>query len=254
MISVQQDGRILIATLCRPPVNAMNAEMAAQLEALFDRAAAVDDIAVLHLRSDQKVFSAGGDMPFFEKNFGDPAGRDLLIEKVTLRLQRLFDRIEAAPFITLAEISGHALGGGLELAMACDLRVAAHEARLGLTEVQLGLLAGLGGTQRLTRYCGLAVAKRLILGAEMVNGAEAERLRIVQWSMPRAEVTDFARNLSLRYASMPQAAQLASKRCIAAAIDVSKDGFAEEISESRHLYAHPETHRTVAAFVASRRK
>ena len=250
MISTSRTGNVLVATLSRPPVNALNSEMAEQLEQLLDKAEADAGVSVLRFRSDQKVFCAGGDMVMFEANFGTPEGREILIEKVTIRLQRLFTRIEAAPFVTLAEIQGHALGGGLELAMACDLRVAAVEAKLGLTEVQLGLLAAAGGTQRLTRLCGVGVAKRMILGAEMVTGDEAQRLGIVQWSMPRSQVEEFTDALTLRYASMPRASSAESKSCIAAAMDPSRDGFAEEIASSRRLYINPETRAKVAEFTS----
>ena len=118
------------------------------------------------------------------------------------------------------------MGGGLELALACDLRVAAVDARLGLPEVRLGLLPAAGGTQRLTRLCGQGTAKRLILGAELIDGAEALRLGLVQWTQPREQLARWSRELAARVADMPKAALGASKRCIAAAHDPACDGFA----------------------------
>ena len=103
-------------------------------------------------------------------------------------IQRLYARIERLPQVTLAEIGGAAMGGGLELALACDLRIAAVEAKLGLPEARLGLIPGAGGTQRLTRLCGRPVAARLILGAETLDGAAARELGIVHWAVPRAEL------------------------------------------------------------------
>ena len=108
------------------------------------------------------------------------------------RLQRLAARLETAPLVTLAEIGGAALGGGFELALACDLRIAANEAKVGLPEAGLGLLAAAGGTQRLTRLVGPGIAKRLILGAETLDGAAAERLGLVQWAVPRADLPQAA--------------------------------------------------------------
>ena len=98
--------------------------------------------------------------------FATPEGPERMVELVK-RMQRLFARLETATVVTVAEIGGAAMGGGLELALACDLRVAAIDARLGLPEVRLGLLPAAGGTQRLTRLCGQGTAKRLILGAEL---------------------------------------------------------------------------------------
>ncbi len=168
-------------------------------------------------------------------------------------MQRLASRLESAPLVTLAELGGAALGGGFEMALACDLRIAAHEARLGLPEAGLGLLAAAGGTQRLTRLVGPGLAKRLILGAETVDGATAERLGLVQWSVPRAELADAARALAERIAALPRQATSAAKQCIAAAQDCARDGFAEEIAHTRRLYQHPDTRQRVTDFLARSR-
>jgi enoyl-CoA hydratase/carnithine racemase len=164
-------------------------------------------------------------------------------------MQRLFERIEALPLVALAEIGGAALGGGLELALACDIRVAAVGAKLGLPEVGLGLLPGAGGTQRLTRLCGRGVANRLILGAEVVDGVQAERLGLVQWAQPREQLADWTRDLAAKIAALPKAAVAGAKRCIAAQGDPAKDGFAEELAATRRLYQYPETRRRVSEFL-----
>ncbi|HEY7726055.1 MAG TPA: enoyl-CoA hydratase-related protein, partial [Anaeromyxobacteraceae bacterium] len=169
-------------------------------------------------------------------------------------LQRLLARIEALPLATLAEVGGAALGGGLELALACDLRVAAAEARVGLPEVGLGLVPGAGGTQRLTALCGPAVARRLILGAEVVGGAEAADLGLVHWAVPRAGLAAFAEGVADRLAALPRAAVAEAKSCIAARADPARDGFEEELAATRRLLLHePETRSRVEAFLAGRR-
>jgi enoyl-CoA hydratase len=251
MVRTEQSGRVLVATLSRPPVNALNDRLIAELDAVLDRAIANDDITVLHLRSDQRVFSAGADLALIEACFATPQGPDGMAD-VVRNMQRLYWRLESAPLVTLAEIGSTALGGGLELALACDLRVAALEAELGLPEARLGLLPGAGGTQRLTRLCGPGLAKRLILGAELIDGAQAERLGLVQWARPLDKLPAFAREVAARYAAMPKAALAANKRCIAAATDPERDGYADEIAETRTLYDHPETRRKVSAFLARR--
>ncbi len=251
MVSTQQTGRVLVATLSRPPVNALDDRLIAELEAVVDRAIEDDDIAVLHLRSDQRAFSAGADLALIEACFATPQGPDAMTD-VVRHMQRLYWRLESAPLVTLAEIATTALGGGLELALACDLRVAALEARLGLPEARLGLLPGAGGTQRLTRLCGPGLAKRLILGAEVIDGAEAERVGLVQWARPRDQLAAFASEIAARYAAMPKAALAANKRCIAAATDPARDGYADEIAETRTLYDHAETRRKVSDFLAKR--
>lgn len=250
-VGIETMGRVLVVTMSRPPVNALNDVLIAELDSAVDRAIEDDGIAVLHLRSDQRAFSAGADLALIESCFATPHGPDAMTD-VVRDMHRLYRRLEAAPLVTLAEIATTALGGGLELAMACDLRVAALDARLGLTEARLGLLPGGGGTQRLTQLCGPGMAKRLILGAEVIDGATAERLGIVQWARPQPELASFARELAARYAEMPKAALAANKRCIEAATDPDADGYATEISETRRLYDNPETRRRVSAFLARR--
>lgn len=248
LLSAERIGRVLVATLSRPPVNALNDELIARLDALLDEVIAEPEIAVLHLRSDQKAFCAGADLAQMNSRLATADGPGAMIEMVR-RMQRLFDRFERAPIVTLAEVGGAATGGGLELALACDLRVAAAEAKLGLPEARLGLVPAAGGTQRLTRLCGPGVARRLILGAELVQGVEAERLGIVQWVQPRAQLAAWTRELAAHLAMIPKTALIANKRCIAAEGDPERDGFAEEIGATLALYEHPETRRRVSEFL-----
>jgi enoyl-CoA hydratase/carnithine racemase len=114
------------------------------------------------------------------------------------------------------------------------------------------LLPAAGGTQRLTRLCGEGVAKRLILGAEPVDGVEALRLGIVQWVQPGGELEAWTRELAARIGAMPKAALVASKRCIAAAGEPGRRGFAEEIVATRDLYGRAETKRRVTEFLDRR--
>lgn len=251
LVTTEKFGRVLVATLSRPPVNAFDDALIAALDTALDQAIGDDDVALLHLKSDQRAFSAGADLALMQACFASAQGPDAMTELVR-RMQRLFLRLETAPLVTLAEIASSALGGGLEMALACDLRVAALEARMGLPEASLGLLPGAGGTQRLTRLCGPGVARRLILGAEVITGAEAEALGLVQWARPREQLAAFTSELAARLAASPKAALAANKRCMAAASDPRRDGYAEEIAETRALYDHPETRRKVSDFLARR--
>jgi enoyl-CoA hydratase len=248
MLSVERIGRVAVATLSRPPVNALNSELLARLDAVLDEVAADEEVSVLHIRSNQKAFCAGADLALMRSCFATPEGPDVMVE-VVRRMQRLFERIETAPVVTLAEIGGAALGGGLELALACDVRVAAVDAKLGLPEVRLGLVPGAGGTQRLTRLCGRGIANRLILGGEVIDGALAERLGIVQWAQPREQLAEWTRELAARFADAPRAALAANKRCIAAVDGLGWEGYTEEIAGTRRLYNHPETRRRVSEFL-----
>jgi len=249
MISIEQSGRVTTATLARAPVNAINDELMVRLGEIVDQVERDENISVLHIRSGLKTFSAGADLALMQSCFATPEGPDRMVMLVR-QMQAVFARLESAPFVTLAEIGGAAVGGGLELALACDLRIAAAEAKLGLTEARLGLLPGAGGTQRLTRLCGRGIANRLILGGELMTGAEAERLGVVQWSIPRAQLAERARELAAHYASMPRPALAAIKRCLAVADARDPRGYEEEILGTRRLYDDAEARRRVAEFLS----
>lgn len=252
-VILQRLGRVAVATLNRPPVNAINEEMLADFEAIIEEIIEDDGISVLHIRSSQKAFCAGADLALMQSCFEGSAGTEGMVE-VVKRMQRVYARIEAAPLLSIAEIGGAAMGGGLELALACDLRVAAAEAKLGLVEIQLGLVPGAGGTQRLMRLCGRGVASRMILGGEVIDGTLAERLGVVQWAHPRAQLEAWTRELAERLSPAPRAALAANKHCIAFADDAQRKGYAEEIAATRELYKNPESRRKVAEFLQRHHK
>lgn len=248
MLVAERRGHVLVATLARAPVNAIDAELLARLDTLLDEVAADDTVSLLHLRSSQKAFCAGADLALMRDCIAGPTGAETMVG-VVREMQRVFARLERAAFVTLAEIGGAAFGGGLELALACDLRVAAHDAKLALPEVGLGLLPAAGGTQRLTALCGPGIARRLILGGEVVDGLEAERLGLVQWTKPAETLAAWTAQLAARIASHPRAALAASKHCIALAVAESAAGFAAEIESTRTLYRAPQTLERVGAFL-----
>jgi enoyl-CoA hydratase/carnithine racemase len=252
MIKVSTNAGVATLVLSWPPVNAVSDEMITRLDATLDNLAARTDWKILHLRSDQKVFCAGADLNEVRARVEASDGPELTRRYVT-RLQQLYRRIEHLPQVTLAEIGGAAMGGGLELALACDLRIVALEAKLGLPEARLGLIPGAGGTQRLTRLCGRAVASRLILTAEIIEGADALRLGIAQWAAPRSEIEMVAARIAAQVAGLPAAALRACKACIATATEPGEQGFAAEVDETRKLSKNPETRERVAAFLAGQR-
>jgi enoyl-CoA hydratase len=248
MITLTHGNGIAALLLSRPPVNAVSDEFITLFDAKLDELAAQSDCKILHVRSDQKIFCAGADLVQVRERFDAPDGPDRTYRFVA-RLQRLYQRIEQLPQVTLAEIGGAAMGGGLELALACDLRIVALEARLGLPEARLGLIPGAGGTQRLTRLCGRSVASRLILGAEIIDGADAVRLGIAQWAVAYAELPTRAAEIARHIAGLPAPALRASKKCIAAAEEPGDRGYLGELSETRRLSTNSETRERVAAFL-----
>jgi enoyl-CoA hydratase/carnithine racemase len=250
-VRLSRRGPVAVLALASPPVNALGAALARGLSRALEAAAADPEVRVLHLRSELRSFCAGADLAEMRSRLPDRVDDQIAAVR---ELQQLLFRLEALPLATLAEVGGAALGGGLELALACDLRVAAAEARMGLPEVGLGLVPGAGGTQRLTALCGPALARRLILGAEVVDGAAAAQLGLVHWAVPRAELPAFAEGVADRLAALPRAALAAAKSCIAARADPARNGFEEELAATRRLLVHePETRRRVEAFLAGQR-
>jgi enoyl-CoA hydratase/carnithine racemase len=230
-------------------VNAISEVWVQAFDAKLDELAGGPPCTVLHIRSDQKVFCAGADLKEMRERMDVPDGADRMYAYVA-SIQRLYARIEKLPQVVLAEVGGAAMGGGLELALACDLRIAAAEAKLGLPEARLGLIPGAGGTQRLTRLCGPATAARLILGAEILDGMAACALGVVQWAVPRTELAQRAAEIGHNISGLPTAALAASKACIAAAGHSERGGYTDELEFTRLLLNNAETRQRVSAFLA----
>ncbi|WP_322966318.1 enoyl-CoA hydratase/isomerase family protein [Sphingomonas fuzhouensis] len=252
MFRTEEKGARLILTLDRPPVNAINDEWLATFHQFLDGIEVRDDISVLHLRSAHKIFCAGMDVAHIAGLMARADGADAMVRDVR-EFQRAFARLERLPQVVLAEIGGAALGGGLELALACDLRIAADEAKLGLPEAKLGLIPGAGGTQRLTWLCGRGTASRLILSGEIIDGQAALALGLVQWSVARAELATTAAAIGDRIAALSTGSVRQAKQLIAAAGDSGRDGFAEELEADRLLFALPDTQTRIAAFLNGQR-
>jgi len=165
------------------------------------------------------------------------------------RLQSLYRRIENLTQVSICEIGGAAMGGGYELALCCDLRIAAEGAKIALPEVGIGLLPGAGGTQRLTRLCGRGVAARAILSCEPIDGKTAQELGMVDWVFPRVTLEEESRLIVGRIAQLPAHAQAAAKRCIAAAGVESTAGFVLERDLGGALLESARTQELIGAFL-----
>ena len=252
MIALDVDGALAIATLSRAPVNAIDEHWLERLDEVLSAVQSAPTVSVMLLRSSERVFSAGADLALMRSRFDSADGRARMVRFVR-EIQRVYARLESLSQVTIAEIAGPALGGGLELALACDLRIAANNASLGLPEARLGLLPGAGGTQRLTRIAGEATARRLILGAEIVTGLQAAALGIVQWAVGPDALSPRARALANDIASLPACALATAKRCISAAITPGANGYELELLATGTLLGHEETQSRVRAFLEKRR-
>lgn len=248
-LQLERHENVLRITIDEPPVNALSRALLESLAEAVERVAADPSVSVLHLRGAGRAFCAGANLDEMRAGFADAEGLEGQLAFVR-RLQQVFDQIERLDAVSVAEIGGHALGGGLELALACDLRIGALEARIGLPEVALGLVPGAGGTQRLARLCGPALARRLILGAETLDGRTAEQLGLLHWAAPKAELPAQAQTLVARLAELPRAALAEAKACIDCATRPDNEGFEHELVSTRRLMTDAETRRRVAAFLA----
>lgn len=248
MLNVTRRGAIAVLTLDRPPVNAIDDDMIVAVHRVLDTLVADSGFQVLHLRSAGKVFAAGADLALIRRWQDAPSPGGALSAYID-RLQALYQRIESLAQVTVCEIAGAAMGGGYELALSCDLRIAAEEARIGLPEVGLGLIPGAGGTQRLTRLCGRGVASRIILGAEPVDGRTAATLGMVDWVFPRAELAERAQLIVDRLAAMPAHAQQVAKQCIRGFADTGMLGFQLERDLGGALLDSPRTQQLVREFL-----
>ena len=206
-VTLETDGGIGTIRLNRPPVNALNDQVTAELAAAA-RAAAADEIRAVVIYGGERVFAGGADIGVMaEAGYAEMAAR-------SGRLQETMDLIAALGKPVVAAITGYALGGGLELALAADFRVAGESARLGQPEILLGIIPGAGGTQRLPRLVGPAKAKDLVFTGRMVKAAEALEIGLVDRVVPDESVYQTALDLVQQYANGPALALRAAKQAI----------------------------------------
>jgi enoyl-CoA hydratase len=243
-------GVVAHLELVNPPLNLITSELLAELDAALatlEAASPTDVRAVVVSGRGERAFSAGSHVGDFELQRG-PGGRDRLAFE-----ERTSSRLANLPMPTIAAIEGNALGGGLELALACDLRIASERARLGLPEVRLAVIPGAGGTQRLPRVVGPAWAKALILTGQVLTAAEAERIGLVTEVVPTGEALSRARAIGAEIAARGPLAVREAKRLIDAALDVDLDaGLAAELDASERIFASEDMLEGAEAFFDKR--
>jgi enoyl-CoA hydratase/carnithine racemase len=249
-ISWLGSGAVAAVRLNRPPANAIGLVEINELEQLVDRLATAPTVRAALFYTQLRFFSAGADIELMGASMDAPDGPEKLAH-LSERMQTTFAKIEALPIPTVAAIAGVCVGGGLELALACDIRIAERSARIGLPEVKLGLIPGAGGTQRLARLCGVAAAKRLILTGDLISGEDAHDLGIVQELASGMSAYEASLELAHSFAEAPRRSLAAIKRCIALA--PSAEGYAAEIAETLALHREPETKARIEAFLARSR-
>lgn len=208
-VKFEKQGRVAILTISRPEaLNALNSQVLADLDVVLDQVEQDDEVYAVVLTGEGRSFVAGadiGEMKEFSavdgKRFGTRGG------SVFLKLENLSKPVIAA-------VNGFALGGGCELAMACDIRLASEKAKFGQPEVGLGITPGFGGTQRLPRIVGVSKAMELILTGKVIGAAEAKNIGLVSDVYPPEELMDRAMEMALAICANAPIAVAESKRCI----------------------------------------
>jgi enoyl-CoA hydratase/carnithine racemase len=198
MIRLEKDGPLAIVTLTNPPLNVLHPQMAVELDACFTGLATDPDVVVAIMTGQgERAFCAGFDIKEFP-NIMAPGEA----ERLTRLLHASLSKIAHLGKPTIAAVNGLALGGGLELSMACDIRIVAANAQLGQPEIKLGLLPGAGGTQRLPRLVGAGIAKELLYVGDPVSAEEAYRIGLANRVVPTGEALAAAKQMGQTIAGM----------------------------------------------------
>jgi enoyl-CoA hydratase len=243
-------GTVAHLTLDNPPLNLVTRELLTEMGAALDilEGSFPGDVrAVVVTGAGDRAFSAGSHVKEFESQRG-PNGR----ERHALE-SGIADRLARLPMPTIAAIEGNALGGGLELALCCDIRVASETSRLGLPEVRLAVTPGAGGTQRLPRVVGAARAKELILTGRVLTADEAERIGLVSRLVPAGKAREAADEIASEIAARGPVAVREAKRLVDLATDADlATGLAAELDASDRVFATDDMLEGAEAFFGKR--
>ena len=243
-VRIEREGPVALVIISHPPVNAVSRRVAAALLGTLSEAEADPTCRALVITGDgPRFFSAGADITEFTEA---PS------EAVTVSLE-VTRRLEASRLPVIAAVNGMAFGGGCEIALACDLRICAEEARFGQPEIKLGIIPGWGGTQRLPRLVGRGPALELLLTGDPIGSARALELGLVTRVVPADRLREEALALAGLLAERPPLAVAAIKRAVHLGLDGSlDDGLRRESEEFTRLFRSEDAREGIAAFLGKR--
>ncbi len=246
----QTDG-IAVLTVNRPhAMNAMRAGTKEEIGKALSIVEETEEIKALLITGTGRAFISGSDI----SEIGiDAPGEETA--KMSAHIHELFNRLEKLPKPTMAVINGYALGGGLELALACDLRVSTPEAKMGMPEIELGVLPCYGGTQRLPRVVGAGLAKEMLFTGRMLNGEEALRVGLVNRCFPAETLMEDSSRWMREIVAHSGPALRYAKECVDRGMEMSmEEGLALESRVAGLLVETPEAKKNVTAFIEERRR
>jgi enoyl-CoA hydratase len=244
-VRLEHRGPVTVATIAHPPANAISAAVIAGIREALDGALASDDCRVLVITGDgERFFAAGADLSEFPTSgaAGIASGQDLTAE------------IESCPIPVIAAVNGIAFGGGCEIGLSCDLRVASRNARFGQPEINLGIIPGWGGTQRLPRLIGRTAAMELLLTGEPIDAERALALGLVNAVVAPGELQGNVLELANKIASQAPLAVAAIRRAVHTGTDVPiHDALDTERNEFTRVFDTEDGREGVSAFLEKRR-
>ena len=246
---VERRGRVAIITINRPAkLNALNIQMRAEGAAALEELREDDSVRVVVITgAGDKAFVAGADIAEFE-------GRTAVSQRDVMTGRSLFTAVDTFPKPVIAMINGFCLGGGCELALSCDIRVASETARFGQPEINLGIIPGGGGTQRLTRLVGEGKAMELILTGDMIDAQHAYNLGLVNLVVPAADLETKTLELANRIAEKSPVALRMAKEAVKTAARANLDeGLRREIDLFALTFSSQDKDEGVRAFLEKRK-
>ena len=247
-VNFQVEDKIALVTLDRPPVNALNRQVLEEIKEAFEVLRTMNNVgAIILTGGGNKAFIAGADIKMISEMRLEEAF------EISSYSQKILGIIEEFEKVVIAAISGLALGGGCEVALACDIRVADEKAVFGLPEVSLGIMPGAGGTQRLTRLVGPGKAKELILTGDPVNANEAKSIGLIERIAPRGEAILEAKKIASRILLRGPLAIKNAKKAINEGDSMTlKDGLRREAQLFSELFLTQDLKEGTRAFIEKR--
>ena len=244
---VETDQAVTLIRLNRPEaLNALNGQLMDEMTAALDAAEADPDVRCIVITGSERAFAAGADIKeMASKSYADVFNEDFIT--------RNWERVTRCRKPVIAAVAGYALGGGCELAMMCDFIIAADNARFGQPEINLGVIPGAGGTQRLTRFAGKSKAMDMVLTARMMDAAEAERCGLVSRVVTAADLIANALETARKIAALSPNAVMIAKELVNAAYETPlSQGVKTERRLFHSLFAFDDQKEGMAAFVEKR--
>jgi len=251
MITTSKDEGVCIVKINRPTkLNAMNVDVAREIISTFQQLDKDDSVKVIVLTGEgDKAFSAGADIEYMSKISADES-------EIYAKLgQEVTGTVENVSKPTIAAVNGFALGGGCEVAMSCDIRIASENARMGQPEVTIGIPPGWGGTQRLMRIVGVAKAKELVYTGKMIKADEAKEIGLVNNVVPLESLMDEVMSMAKTIASNATLAVRMSKTAINKGRNADLDtGLGVELLAWRNCFSDPDREKRMTDFVNKSKK